>query len=165
MSPDFTVSQVFACSQARMFELWTRPELLQQWFGPAGVTVPECHMDLRPGGRFHFCMQGPDGSRIWGLWAFLEIEAPRKLVWLHSFADAQGQPARHPMSPTWPLLLHSTVTFEEESPGQTRVGVRWAAHQAEPLEQATFDAGHASMHMGWSGTLAQLQAFIAKHPA
>jgi hypothetical protein len=41
---------------------------------------------------------------------------------------------------------------DEEAAGQTRVGVRCTAHQADALEQATFDAGHASMHMGWSGS-------------
>ena len=63
------------------------------------------------------------------------------------------------MSPTWPLHLRSNVQFEEND-GQTTVQVHWSAHAANPLEQATFDASHASMNMGWTGTLAQLQAFI-----
>ena len=159
MHPDFVISQTYACSQARMFELWSDPALLKQWFGPAGVSVSHARMDLRVGGTFHFCMKGPDGTELWGLWVFQEIQPPERLVWLHSFADANGQPSRHPMSPTWPLHLRSNVQFEEND-GQTTVQVCWSAHAANPLEQATFDASHASMNMGWTGTLAQLQAFI-----
>lgn len=160
MHPDFVISQTYPVSRERLFELWTQPELLKQWFGPAGVTVPHASMDLRTGGTFHFCMKGPDGSEIWGKWVFQAIEPPARLVWLHAFADAQGNTARHPMSPTWPLQLLSTVTFEEKDAGQTTVTIRWAAHEANALEQATFDASHASMQMGWTGTLAQLQEFL-----
>ncbi len=41
--------------------------------------------------------------------------------------------------------------------------VRWATQDANPAEQATFDMSHASMQMGWMGTFAQLQAFLAEH--
>ena len=163
MSPDFVISQRFDLPRERMFALWTDAAQLQQWFGPAGVTVPSCHMDLRVGGHFHFCMRSPDGAEIWGKWVFQDISAPQGLVWLHSFSNPQGEPTRHPMSPTWPLELLSTVRFEEHpETGQTTVTVRWATHQANPLEQATFDMAHDSMRMGWTGTFSQLQAFIQR---
>lgn len=60
MPADFVISQSFAVPRERMFTLWTDVELLKQWFGPTGVTVPKATMDLRPGGSFHFCMQSPD---------------------------------------------------------------------------------------------------------
>jgi len=68
------------------------------------------------------------------------------------------------LSPTWPLTLLSTVTFDDDpaQPGHTVVNVHWATHDANPTEQATFDMSHPSMQMGWSGTLVQLQAFLAK---
>ena len=47
-------------------------------------------------------------------------------------------------------------------PGHTLVTVRWATHDANPTEQATFDMSHPSMQMGWMGTFMQLQAFLAK---
>ena len=109
-------------------------------------------------------MQTPDGTQMWGKWVFKKIAPPKRLVWLHSFADEAGNPTRHPLSPTWPLTLLSTVTFDEdaEQPGNTLVTVRWATHDANPVEQATFDMSHPSMQMGWMGTFAQLQAFLAQ---
>jgi hypothetical protein len=67
------------------------------------------------------------------------------------------------LSPTWPITLLSTVTFDDDAqPGHTLVTVRWATHDANPTEQATFDMSHPSMQMGWMGTFVQLQAFLAK---
>ena len=48
MPADFVISQSFAVPRERMFTLWTDVDLLKQWFGPAGVTVPQATMDLRP---------------------------------------------------------------------------------------------------------------------
>ena len=67
------------------------------------------------------------------------------------------------MSPTWPITLLSTVTFDNDAqPGHTLVTVLWATHDANPAEQATFDMSHPSMHMGWMGTFGRLQGFLAK---
>jgi uncharacterized protein YndB with AHSA1/START domain len=55
----------------------------------------------------------------------------------------------------------STFTFEDVR-GKTKFTVRWAPHNATPEEQAAFDAGHASMTGGWTGTMDQLEAYLAK---
>ena len=65
MPADFVISQSFAVPRERMFTLWTDVELLKQWFGPAGVTVPQASMDLRPNtplaplGRSRCCPPSP----------------------------------------------------------------------------------------------------------
>ena len=54
---------------------------------------------------------------------FKDISPSGRLVWLHSFADEAGQLTRHPLSPTWPLTLLSTVAFDDAHPGHTLVTV------------------------------------------
>ena len=98
---------------------------------------------------------------MWGRWTFREIQAPRRLVLVSNFSDAQGGVTRHPFAPTWPLQTLSTTTLEEQGE-QTLLTIRWSPLDASELEQATFDAGHAGMVMGWSGTFEQLEAFLAK---
>ena len=39
----------------------------------------------------------------------------------------------------------------------TTVTIRWSTIDATPEEQRTFDAGHDSMRMGWTGTFEQLE--------
>ena len=54
----------------------------------------------------------------------------------------------------------SIFTFEDAPGGKTKFTVRWSPYEATPEEQATFDAGHASMTGGWSGTFDQLEAYL-----
>ena len=36
-----------------VWQAWTRPEILRNWWGPDKTTVTECEIDLRVGGRIH----------------------------------------------------------------------------------------------------------------
>jgi uncharacterized protein YndB with AHSA1/START domain len=42
--------------------------------------VRHCAVDLRPGGVFHYGLQAPGGTTMWGRWVFREIAAPERLV-------------------------------------------------------------------------------------
>ena len=118
-------------------------------------------MDLRSGGTYHYGMSMPNGQVMWGKFVYREITAPERLVLVNSFSDEAGGITRHPMSPTWPLELLTTFTFEEEPGGKTKLTIRWSPINAAEAEQQTFDAGHDSMRQGWGGTLDQLGAYLA----
>jgi uncharacterized protein YndB with AHSA1/START domain len=60
---------------------WTEPEHLVHWFTPAPWTVPSADVDLRPGGRFNTVMRSPEGEDVENFGCYLEVEAPRRLVW------------------------------------------------------------------------------------
>jgi uncharacterized protein YndB with AHSA1/START domain len=68
---------------------------------------------------------------------------------------------RHPMSPTWPLQLLTTVTFAEAASGKTKLTLRWSPLDAADDERKTFDAAHDSMRGGWGGTFDRLDAYLA----
>ncbi len=87
---------------------------------------------------------------------------PSKIVFITSFSDEKGGIARHPMSPTWPLEMLSTATFEEAGEGKSKLTIRWQAWNASAEEQTTFDTSHDSMKQGWTGTMDQLAAYLAK---
>ena len=70
--------------------------------------------------------------------------------------------ARHPLAPTWPIELHTTLTFRQVSSGTSMLTVVWTPQNASAEEQAAFDAGHQSMTQGWSGTLDKLDAYLAE---
>ena len=100
----------------------------------------------------------------YGLFVYREITPPERLVFISSFSDENGGLTRHPMAQTWPIEMLSTFAFEDVG-GKTRFTVKWSAHNATEEERKTFDAGHASMTQGWSGTLEQLEAYLAKAKA
>jgi hypothetical protein len=57
--------------------------------------------------------------------------------------------------------LLTTVTLEDAPGGKCRVTLTWAALDATAEEQATFDAAHDSMNMGWSGSFERLDEYLA----
>jgi uncharacterized protein YndB with AHSA1/START domain len=158
---DFVISRVFDAPRELLWECFTDPGRMKQWWGPRGVTVVAAKMDLRPGGTYHYGMSMPNGQVMWGKFVYREITAPERLVLVNSFSDEAGGITRHPMSPTWPLELLTTFTFEEEPVGKTKLTVRWSPINATEAEQQTFDAGHDSMRQGWGGTLDQLGAYLS----
>jgi uncharacterized protein YndB with AHSA1/START domain len=128
--------------------------------GPKGFKVIASEMDLRPGGMYHFGLQAPDGSTMWGRFVYREISAPERVVWVHSFSDEKGGLTRHPMSPEWPLEMLATMSFEDVA-GKTKLTISWAPINESDEERETFDKGRPSMTQGWSGTFDQLEAHLA----
>jgi uncharacterized protein YndB with AHSA1/START domain len=54
--------RVIKGSRQRVFEAWTKPELLRQWFGPATRSVAEVSSDLRVNGAFRIVMEGDSAN-------------------------------------------------------------------------------------------------------
>jgi uncharacterized protein YndB with AHSA1/START domain len=159
---DFVLSRVFDAPRDLVWKCFTDPEHMKRWWGPKGVTVVESKMDLRVGGTYLYGMKVPDGPAMWGRMVYREITPPEKLVFINSFSDEKGGLTRHPMAPTWPMEMLSVFTFEEQPGDKTKFTVRWSPHNATDEERKTFDAGHASMNQGWSGTMEKFETYLAK---
>lgn len=163
-SKDFVISRVFDAPRDLLWKCFTEPERMKQWWGPKGFKVIASDMDLRVGGTYHYGMKAPDGSTMWGLFAYREIVPQERLVLVDCFSDEKRGVTRHPMAPVWPLQMLSTFIFEDVPGGETRFTVRWSPYEATPEEQAMFesDQSRVSMTNGWSGTMDQLEAYLAK---
>jgi uncharacterized protein YndB with AHSA1/START domain len=157
----FLVSRTLDAPRARVWQAWTEPERLQQWFSPKGFTVIHAKLDLRAGGTYHYGMRMADGKEIWGQWLIREVAKPERLVFINTFSDPQGGLTRHPFAPDWPQKLLTTVTFDELGK-QTTVTVRWEPIEAGDAELKTFDNGRASMNQGWGGTFELLTAYLER---
>ncbi len=158
---DFVITRECAAPGEVLWKCFTEPERMQQWFGPKGSTVIAAKMDLRPGGTYHGAMRDETGRVMWAKFVYREVVPPRRLVWEHSFSDEAGALTRHPLSPTWPLRLLTTVTLEEAPGGKTTLTLRWSPLDATAEEQKTFDAAHDGMRQGWGGSFERLDAYLA----
>ena len=161
MSGEFVLTRVFDAPRDLLWKCFTDPERMKHWWGPKGFKVLQAKMDLRPGGSYHYGMQAPNGSAMWGMFRYREVVPPEKIVFVNSFSDEAGGLTRHPMAPTWPLEMLSTFTFEDEPGGKTKFTIRWSPLNSTEEERNTFDAGFDSMRMGWGGTMEQLEAYLA----
>ena len=66
---------------------------------------------------------------------------------------------RHPMSPTWPPQMLTTVQFEEVGK-KTKIILTWKPVDASDVEMNTFIAAKPGMSQGWGGTFENLEAFL-----
>jgi len=88
------------------------------------------------------------------------IVAPERLVFVNSFSDENQGVTRHPMSPSWPLQVLTTVTFSERD-GKTTLALRGGPIDAAATERSTFEAGFESMQKGFAGTFDQLADYLS----
>ena len=89
-SKPFVISRVLDAPRDLVWKAFTEPERMKEWLGPKGVKIVKSEMDLRPGGIYHYGMQVPDGSVMWGKMTFREIKVPERLVCITSFSDEAG---------------------------------------------------------------------------
>jgi len=162
-SSDFVISRVFDAPRETLWACVTEPSRMKEWWGPKGCKVVAANLDLRPGGFYHYGMRMPDGATMWGKFVFREIVPPARLEFFNFFSDEEGGKTRHPLVPTWPLEMLSVFSFDEEG-GKTRFTVRWQPHNATEEERSIFesDAMRVSMQQGWTGTLDQLESYLAR---
>lgn len=66
-----------AAPREDVFDAWTRPELLAEWWDPTGARLVACDVDLRPGGAFSFVTHG-HAPPFTG--TYVEIDRPGRLV-------------------------------------------------------------------------------------
>jgi uncharacterized protein YndB with AHSA1/START domain len=159
---EFVISRVFDAPRDLVWKAFTDPEHMKHWWGPKGFKVITSKMDLRVGGTYHYGMTSPSGAPMWGLFRYREIVAPERMVFVNSFSDEKGGVARHHGHQQWPLEMLTTFTFEKLSDGKTRLTTRSQALNATAEERKTFAGNHDSMRQGWTGTLDQLAAYLAK---
>lgn len=141
---EFAITRAFDAPRDIVWQAWTDPTRLPEWFGPGGFTVPRCEVDLRPDGELLIVMRAPDGTEIPMTGVFLEIVAPERLVLAtRAFEDADGGAQ---------LEALLTVTLEADG-GRTTLSVHEAVTTAST---PTARAATEGMAEGWNQTLDRL---------
>jgi uncharacterized protein YndB with AHSA1/START domain len=139
---ELELERLIQAPRARVFEAWTRPEQISQWFAPKPFTLVVHEMDFRPGGRFRMAMRGPNGEDFPFSGTYREIVPPERLSWSGEFSSGPAD------------QISTLVTFASRGDG-TLVHVRQTFHVMTPqIEHATKGA-----RQGWAMTLDQLEAF------
>jgi uncharacterized protein YndB with AHSA1/START domain len=89
---ELIITRVFDAPQDLVFEVWTRPEHLANWWGPNNFTLAFCKIDFRVGGQYRFCMRSPDGEDHWVWGVYREISEPERIVFTWDREDLDGNP-------------------------------------------------------------------------
>src|SRR5947207_2513630 len=84
---ELRIRRVIAADSERVFDAWTKPELLRQWWGPKGVRCIAAEIDLREGGAYRIGNELPDGAVVWISGEFELVDSPRRLVYSWRVGD------------------------------------------------------------------------------
>ena len=122
-----------------LFEAWSDPNHLSQWWTPYDVKTTTTSFELRPGGAWRFEMHGPDGRRNQNCLRFGEIARPERIVYRIGDTD--------------PLTVD--VTFEN-SHGSTRLTMRGRFSSAAARTRAIAEFG---ANKGLAQTLSRLAQY------
>ena len=148
--PKLVIRKVIRAKRERVFEAWTKPELMQQWLVPPEDWTAEAKADPRIGGKYEVvmivgnsadvCVPGyTPGQRLMHQGEYLEIKPPEKIVF------------------SWNthLVQNTRVTIELKDLGDsTEV---WLTHELLPNEEMV--KAHEG---GWNGCMVKLEKLLTQ---
>jgi len=85
------ISRTFNAPIQRVWDAWTQPDQLKQWFMPAPFSVASAELDVRTGGQLSINTKSPEGEIMPLSGEYTTVEEPTKLVMVSSPLDAEGK--------------------------------------------------------------------------
>ncbi len=109
---EIRMTRLFDAPRRLVFEVMTKPEHVAQWWGRLGdgYSVPECEIDLRPGGKWRWVNRTPKGQLVVFYGVYREITPPERLVYTEIFEE-------------YPDTESLVTTILTEENGKTRMTV------------------------------------------
>ncbi|MCG2615942.1 SRPBCC domain-containing protein [Terrimonas sp. NA20] len=148
---DLILTREFDAPKEKVFEAYTDCKHLRNWWGPREWPVSDCTIDFRAGGRWHYCMKGPDGTEAWGLATFSEIKESDLIVYQDHFSDKEGN-----ISSSMPSAHIRNEFTEEDGLTTVRSTARYAS------EDDLNKVKEMGMIAGIEETLDRLEEYLSK---
>jgi uncharacterized protein YndB with AHSA1/START domain len=128
----------------RVYDAWTDPAQLRQWFGPEGVRTRNITADVRVGGNYRWDLTSPEGEQLSAFGEYKELVPGKTIVFTWQWDDDED----------WENWT-SVVTIELfERGGGTELRFR---HEQLPSEES-----RDRHNEGWNSLLDRLEQFISK---
>jgi uncharacterized protein YndB with AHSA1/START domain len=126
----------------RVYDAWTDPAQLRQWFGPENVRTRNLTADVRVGGKYRWDLTSPEGEEMSAFGEYKELVPGKKIVFTWQWNDDE----------VWEHRT-SVVTIELfERQGGTELRLK---HEQLPSEESR--DRHSE---GWNSLLARLEQFL-----
>lgn len=87
-----TINREFAAELSLVWDAYTKPELLDQWWAPKPWESRTKFMDFRVGGRRFYAMVSPDGQEHWSIQKYTSISPKTNFKFFNAFADKDENP-------------------------------------------------------------------------
>ena len=144
---DLVLTRVIDAPREKVFQAWTDPTLLKQWFAPLPWTTPRVETDVRAGGSSLVVMRSPEGNEFPNRGVYLDVVKNERLVFTDAFTTA-WEPSEKP-------FMTVALTFADQG-GKTKYTARvqhWSVADREAHEKMGF-------HQGWVLCTEQLATLV-----
>ena len=141
---DLYVTRTFNGPARLVFQAWTQPDLLKQWWLPksCGATFISCEIDARTGGAYRFVFGHPASEQPMAFFGkYLDVTPPKRLVWTNEEGGEGG--------------AVTTVTFEDLG-AQTRI----IMHERYPTKEALDEGIASGSTTGFQESFGQLDELL-----
>lgn len=147
-SNEIRITRVYDAPVQAVWDAWTVPDQVAQWWGPRGFTLTTHGKDLRAGGHWRYTMHGPDGVDYPNVTRYHVVEPLRRLVYDHGATDDR------------PALFRVQVTFAEAD-GRTTMNLVMTLDTPEAAAQIAQHIRQAGGNATWD----RLAEYLAEHLA
>jgi len=132
---EIVLTRVFRAPRALVWEAWTKPAHVVNWWGPRGFTNTTKRHEFRVGGYWEHTMHGPDGTNYPNKARFLEIVPQERIAYLlGGGSDLEDDERRG-------TAFRATWTFEALDAEQTKVTGRLVFSSPEARDRVVRDYG------------------------
>ena len=142
---EVVITRVLDAPRELVWQAWTDPKHIVNWWGPNGFTTTIEKMDLRVGGEWKYMMVGLDGTRYPNQMAYKEIIPLSKLVSDHGDGER--------------VWFEVSVTFQEAG-GGTLVTLRQLFPSKQSHDEVVEKYGAIE---GGKQHFAKLEAYIKEN--
>lgn len=127
---EITISRVYDAPRQLVWNAWTDPEQLSQWWAPSSWSTPlsKITMDVRPGGAFRVTSVSGEGREMTIVGVYREVVEPERLVY------------EEPAEESWHGGAVSVATFTDLGDDRTEMVVHTTIHTTDEMRE-TGEAG------------------------
>ncbi|WP_417206296.1 SRPBCC family protein [Antarctobacter sp.] len=143
---DLTFTRTIQAPRSVLWECWTTPKHIKQFFVPKPHVVEDCEIDLRVGGKFNTTFN-VEGNVMANTGVFLEVVEGRRLVFTDAYSEG-WKPAADP-------FMTAIVEFEDDGNGGTTYTAT-ARHRSPEARKTHEDMGFFD---GWGTVVTQLEDY------
>lgn len=87
-----SITVEFDAERDLVWDAYTKPELLDQWWAPKPWASKTKVMEFREGGRRFYAMVSPEGAERWSIQKYTSISPKTNFKFLNAFADENENP-------------------------------------------------------------------------
>lgn len=143
------ISRIFETSVETMFDAWTDPAQIEQWWGPKAFSNAVYDWEARPGGSIHIDMIGPDYSIYPMRGYFHEVNEPERLIFTSTaFENERGQSQLE--------VLNTAIFIGDQK--TTRLTLQAVVIRSSPQTASSVN----SMEEGWRQSLDRLAELLVR---